>query len=90
MDFFSGVTLTMKREIMALEIRQGRNRLVLEKIVPGELLLAAVAAPVSFFYKITLNGSMREWTTDPHEAQRAFREEARWMRTGHHSAEVLP
>jgi hypothetical protein len=79
----------MKREFMALEIRQGRNRLKLEKIVPGELLLAAVAAPISFFYKITLNGSMRDWTTDPHEAQRAFREDARWLSSGNHSAGAL-
>jgi hypothetical protein len=82
-------SLTMNREIIELEVRKGRHRLIMQKVVPGPLLKAAVAAQVSFFYRITLDGSLRTFTHNPREAQAVWRDDIRWLGLGQSSAEVL-
>lgn len=72
----------MNTEIIEVEIKQGRNRLSLRKIVPGELLKACHGAAVSFFYEVTLNGQTRAFTPDAESAQAIWRGCHRWMRTG--------
>jgi hypothetical protein len=80
----------MKREVTSLEIRKGHSRLLLEKVVPGPLR-AAVHGGVSFFYKITLDGSLRCMTPDRDEARACWRGCHRWLLTGRTStAEVMP
>ena len=79
----------MNREIIELEVRKGRHRLIMQKVVPGPLLKAAVEAPVSFFYRITLDGSLRTFTHNPREAQAVWRDDIRWLGLGQSSAEVL-
>ena len=80
----------MSRDLVKLEIRSGRSRLVLERMVPGPLL-ASMHSGASFFYKITLNGSMRCMTADAEEARAIWRGCLRWLKTGHSAtAEVLP
>ena len=80
----------MATELIELEIRQGRNRLGLRKVEPGEMLKAACGT-VSFFYEITLNGEMRGFTNDAETARAIWRGCHRWLRTGHSTtAEVLP
>jgi len=79
----------MSREIMSLEIKQGRSLLRLEKVSAGPIL-ASLHSGASFFYKVTLDGAMRCMTADPKEAQAIWRGCMRWLRTGHVStAEVL-
>jgi hypothetical protein len=82
-------SLTMNREIIELEIRKGRHCLIMQKVIPGPLLKAAVAAPVSFFYRITLDGSLRTFTHNALEAQAVWRDDLRWLGLGQLSAEVL-
>jgi len=82
-------SLTMNREIIELEIRKGSHRLIMQKVVPGPLLKAAVAAPVSFFYRITLDGSLRTFTHNVLEAQAVWRDDLRWLGFSQSSAEVL-
>ena len=78
------------RDIERLEIRRGRSRLVLEKIIPGPLL-KSLHAGVSFFYKVSLNGSVRCMTSDPEEARAIWRGCHRYLCTFKSStAEVLP
>ena len=79
----------MNREIIELEIRKGRHRLIMQKVIPGPLLKAAVASPVSFFYRITLNGSLRTFTHNPREAQAVWRDDLRWLGLGQSNAEVM-
>jgi hypothetical protein len=79
----------MNRELIELEIRKGRHRLIMQKVVPGPLLKAAVAAPVSFFYRITLDGSLRTFTHNALEAQAVWREDLRWLGLGQSNAEVM-
>ena len=80
----------MRREIISLEIKRGRSRLILEKVAPGPLL-AALHSGVSFFYKITVDGSLRCMTADRDEARAIWRGCHRWIFTGRSStAEVLP
>ena len=79
----------MNREIIELEIRKGRHRLIIQKVIPGPLLKAAVAAPVSFFYRITLDGSLRTFTHNSYEAQSVWRNDLRWMGLDQSNAEVM-
>jgi hypothetical protein len=80
----------MSREIMAMEIRKGHSRLLLEKVVPGPLL-ASLHSGVSFFYKVTVDGSLRCMTPDRDEARAIWRGCHRWLVTGRSAtAEVLP
>ena len=80
----------MNREIVSLEIRKGHNRLLLERVVPGPIL-ASLHGGASFFYKVTLDGSLRCMTSDAKEARAIWRGCLRWLKTGHTStAEVLP
>jgi hypothetical protein len=80
----------MSRDIVSLELRKGHSRLLLEKVAPGPLL-AAVHGGVSFFYKITLDGSLRCMTHDRDEARAIWRGCHRWLFTGRAAtAEVLP
>jgi len=79
----------MNREIIELEIRKGRHRLVMQKVIPGPLLKAAYSSPVSFFYRITLDGSLRTFTHNPKEAQEIWREDLRWMGLGQQSTEAF-
>ena len=80
----------MSRDIVTLELRKGHSRLLLEKVVPGPLL-AAVHGGVSFFYKITLDGSLRCMTADRDEARAIWRGCHRWLFTGRSAtAEVMP
>jgi hypothetical protein len=72
----------MNREIIEVEIKQGRNLLTLRKVIPGEFLKAIHGAAVSFFYEVRLNGEMRAFTEDPEAAQAIWRGCHRWMRTG--------
>jgi hypothetical protein len=81
----------MNTEIIELEIKQGRNRLTLRKVVPGEFLKAIHGAGVSFFYEVLLNGEMRAFTNDQAAAQAIWRGCHRWMRTGQSiTADILP
>jgi hypothetical protein len=80
----------MNREIIEVEIKQGRNLLTLRKVIPGEFLKAIHGAPVSFFYEVRLNGEMRAFTEDADSARAIWRGCHRWMRTGQSiTAEVL-
>ena len=80
----------MSRDIVSLELRKGHSRLLLEKVAPGPLL-AAVHGGVSFFYKITLDGSLRCMTSDRDEARASWRGCHRWLFTGRSAtAEVMP
>jgi len=80
----------MNPEILEVEIKQGRNRLSLRKVIPGELLKACHGAAVSFFYEVTLNGQQRAFTSDASTAQAIWRGCHRWMRTGQSiTAQVL-
>lgn len=80
----------MNPEILELEIKQGRSRLSLRKVVPGELLKACHGAAVSFFYEVTLNGQQRAFTADAESARAIWRSCHRWMRTGESvTAELL-
>ena len=80
----------MKREVTSLEIRKGHSRLLLEKVVPGPIL-SSLNPGVSFFYKITIDGSLRCMTADRDEARSCWRGCHRWLFTGRSStAEVLP
>ena len=82
--------IKMKREITALEIRQGRNLLRLEKVSAGPIL-ASLHSGASFFYRVTLDGAMWCMTSDPSEAQTIWRGCMRWLRTGNSPhAHVLP
>jgi hypothetical protein len=81
----------MSREITELEIRQGRHRLILRKVTPGEWLRELHGAAASFFYEVSLDGSVRTFTADAQQAQAICRGCMRWLRTGHSTtAEVLP
>jgi hypothetical protein len=80
----------MNRDVVSLEIRKGRSRLLLEKVVPGPIL-AQVHGGVSFFYKVTVDGSLRCMTPDREKAQAIWRGCHRWLHTGRAAtAEVLP
>lgn len=80
----------MKGELIELEVRKGHHRLLLRKVSPGPLL-SAVAGAFSFFYEVSLNGSVRCHTNDASVAQAVWRGAHRWLFTGRSStAEVLP
>jgi hypothetical protein len=80
----------MNRDVVSLEIRKGRSRLILEKVVPGPILAQANGG-VSFFYKVTVDGALRCMTPDREKAQAIWRGCHRWLCTGRAAtAEVLP
>jgi len=80
----------MNPEILELEIKRGRDRLTLRKVMPGELL-QAVHGAASFFYEVAINGAVRSFTNDPEVAQAVWRGCHRWLLTGRSAtAEVLP
>jgi hypothetical protein len=80
----------MKGEILELELKKGRHRLLLRKVSPGPLL-TAVAGAFSFFYEVSIDGSVRCHTADASVARSIWRGAHRWLFTGKSScAEVLP
>ena len=80
----------MKADLTELEIRKGHHRLVLRKVSPGPLL-QAVHGAFSFFYEVSIDGSLRCFTHDAAVAQSVWRGAHRWLYTGKSAtAEVLP
>jgi hypothetical protein len=67
-------------ELVRLEVcPTRRDRVTLEKFVPGALL--AALAPASFFYRVSVNGEMKTCTPDPLRARDVFRDSCRWAVT---------
>jgi len=81
----------MSRDLIEVEIKHGRNRLSLRKVIAGDFLKAVHGAAVSFFYEVKLNGELRVFTNDPETARSIWLGCHRWMLTGASiTAEVLP
>jgi hypothetical protein len=80
----------MSAEIMELEIRKGRHRLVLRKVYPGPFLKVLNATASAFFYEVKLDGKMQVFCENPMEVRAIWQECHRFMMRKFPTPKLLP